>query len=30
MLGRNMDPLIYKELMTEFANTLEQRKKAIK
>lgn len=30
MLGRNMDPLIFKEVLTEFANTVEQRKKAIK
>lgn len=30
MLGRNMDPLIYRELMTEYASILEQRKKAIK
>lgn len=30
MLGRNMDPLIFKEVMTEFSNTLEQRKKGIK
>lgn len=30
MLGRNMDPLIYKEVLTEFSHTVEQRKKAIK
>lgn len=30
MLGRNMDPLIFKEVMTEYASFLEQRKKTIK
>lgn len=30
MLGRNMDPLIYKEVMTELALRVEERKKPIK